>query len=39
MDRNMTLRMRRALELIDVQMLDHLIVGKTILSMRERGMM
>jgi DNA repair protein RadC len=39
MDRNMTLRMKRALDLIDVKMLDHLIVGETILSMRERGMM
>jgi DNA repair protein RadC len=39
LDREMTGRLVRTLRMVDVEVLDHLIVGKTILSMRTRGMM
>jgi DNA repair protein RadC len=36
-DRSITERLRRALELIEVRVLDHLIVGNDVSSMAERG--
>ena len=38
-DRMVTLRLSHALTLIDVKLMDHLIVGKTITSMRDRGIL
>ena len=38
-DRMCTLRLSHALGLIDVKLMDHLIVGKTIISMRDRGIL
>jgi DNA repair protein RadC len=38
-DRIVTLRLSHALTLIEVKLLDHLIVGKSITSMRDRGIL
>jgi DNA repair protein RadC len=38
-DRVVTTRMKQALALIEVKLIDHLIVGKSITSMRERGIL
>lgn len=38
-DERITQRLRSALELIDVNILDHFIVGETVTSMVERGLM
>jgi len=37
-DRAITTRLKDALALVDVRMLDHFIVGETVTSMAERGM-
>lgn len=37
-DKNMTLQLKKALRLIDVKVLDHIIVGNGIFSMAERGL-
>ena len=36
-DRQITRRLQQALELIDVRVLDHLVVGSDVISMAERG--
>ncbi len=36
-DRQITKRLQQALELIDVRLLDHLVVGSDVVSMAERG--
>ncbi len=36
-DRHITRRLQQALELIDVRLLDHLVVGSEVISMAERG--
>jgi DNA repair protein RadC len=38
-DRMVTARLRQALSLIDVKLMDHLIVGKSITSMSARGIL
>lgn len=38
-DINLTQRLQSALQLIDVRILDHLIAGKTVLSMVEKGLL
>jgi DNA repair protein RadC len=38
-DRVLTTRLNHTLSLIEVKLLDHLIVGKTITSMRDRGVL
>jgi DNA repair protein RadC len=38
-DRAVTQRLRQALKFIDVKLTDHLIVGKTITSMKDRGLL
>jgi hypothetical protein len=38
-NRVVTTRMKQALALIEVKLMDHLIVGKSITSMRERGIL
>lgn len=38
-DRHLTERLRQALALVDVRVLDHLIVGETISSFAERGLL
>ncbi len=38
-DLHITKRLQDALQLIDVRVLDHLIAGKTVLSMAERGLL
>ncbi len=37
MDREITSRLEEALSLVDIRVLDHLIVGETILSFAEKG--
>jgi len=37
-DRDITLRLRDALQLIEVRLLDHIIVGNACVSMAERGL-
>ncbi|MGV6858266.1 MAG: RadC family protein [bacterium] len=37
-DERVTVRLRQALELIDVRLLDHFVVGDEVVSMSERGM-
>jgi len=36
-DRSITLRLRDALALVDVRVLDHFVVGQTVVSMAARG--
>jgi DNA repair protein RadC len=36
-DRSITRRLQQALELVDVRLLDHLIVGSDVVSLAERG--
>lgn len=38
-DENITQRLKSALELIDVRVLDHLVVGEDIVSFAERGLL
>jgi DNA repair protein RadC len=38
-DRAVTQRLRQTLMCIDVKLMDHLIVGKTITSMKDRGLL
>ena len=38
-DEQITLRLKEALSLIDVRALDHLIIGETVVSLAERGLM
>ncbi len=38
-DLQMTRRLREALALVDIRLLDHLIVGETCLSLAERGLL
>ena len=38
-DESITRRLKAALELIDVRVIDHLIVGKTVTSMASRGLL
>ena len=36
-DRSLTERLRQALALVDVRVLDHIVVGETLTSFAERG--
>ena len=38
-DRNITEKLIKALGLVDIRVLDHLVVGETVTSMAERGML
>ena len=38
-DERITRRLKSALELVDIRLLDHLIVGETVTSMASRGML
>jgi DNA repair protein RadC len=38
-DRKLTQKLRDVLAMIDVRILDHLIIGSSVLSMAERGLL
>ena len=38
-DRHLTRRLQEALKLVDIRVLDHLIVGKDVISFAERGLL